>query len=220
MLEIGHEHVEEEVKTRILEATKKITGKRKADSKKAEDDDDEDLFGEPENLERLKDWESIDSSDEAKPKKANGGSRAASSKKAAKSKTKAEDKEAAKKANTVILGMARKGLRHLEPASKEAKKAVKCIHCPDDLKEEATALGQILKECKYAVNHHAKATADGKILNDLTMDVDGMKELATNVKSKADSVCAVAKTLSNMDDAALAKLQEAAKRTLEAKNVD
>eukprot|EP00438_Fugacium_kawagutii_P012824 Skav200477 [mRNA] locus=scaffold5182:225944:227719:+ [translate_table: standard] len=228
VLEIGYEHVEEEVRSRILEATKKMAkGKRKSEAIEGEDEE-EDLFGSEENQERLKDWESIDSSDEGKAKKGSTGSRAASSKAAGKAKAKAkarakcsqEEKDAARKANGSIVAAARRGVRLLETANKEAKKATKFIHCPDDLKEEASALAAILKECKQVVNNHAKSTAEGKILDELSMDCDAMKELAKSVKSKADSTCAMAKTLHSMDDAALEKLAEAAKRSREAKNVD
>lgn len=228
VLEIGYERVEEEVRSRILEATKKMAkGKRKSEAVEGGDEED-DLFGSEENQERLKDWESIESSDEGKPKKGSTRSAPANSKAAGKSKAKAkakskcspEDKEAARKANGSILSAARRGVRLLETANKEAKKATRFIHCPDDLKEEATALAAILKECKHVVNNHAKSTAEGKILDELSMDSDGMKELAKSVKTKADATCQMARTLHSMDDAALEKLAEAAKRSREAKNVD
>lgn len=127
---ISPSKIEEEVRTRILEAERRL-GKRK----KQEKDDGEEQADQEDDPVDMKEWMSICSSDEenaatkgsAAPKATAKGKAAgkAKAKTGRKAKVSAEDKEAAKKTNNKILGKVRRGLRNLEAIQKEAKKALK-----------------------------------------------------------------------------------------------
>ena len=212
ILEISHEKVTEEVRQRLLQAERKV-GKRKA-SQQMEDEDVVDLEVD------TKDWDSISSDDGA------GGSKSKPRKACApkaKSKTKKvpqEKKDEAKKANAVVLGNARKAIRLLDPVAKEAKKACKDVDCTDELKAETEGLLKVLKEATQITKKHSQATSEGKILEDISLTVQQVKELAAMVKGKASAVVDLAKILSNMGDGAVQKLAEAAARRANASDVE
>ena len=219
-MSISHSKIEEEVRTRFLEAERHL-GKRKKQKEDGEGDAVE------EDAVDMAEWMSICSSDEenaasgsrvTRPKAKAAGK--AKPKAGKKPKVSAEDKEAAKKANNEILGKARRGLRNLEAAQKEAKKALKSPHVTEDLQKESDALDNIVKECKAVVKNHSKMTADGKAMPALSLEADEMKELGKMVKQKAEGVLTLTKALSEMGDEALAKLAQAAQMRARAENID
>ena len=221
ILSISHSKIEEEVRTRFLEAERRL-GKRRKQEEDGEGDASE------ENAVDMKEWMSICSSDEEKAAPAGSSGPRAKAKAAGKAKAKAgkrpkvsaEDKEAAKKANNEILGKARRGLRNLEAAQKEAKKALKSPHVTEDLQKESDALDNIVKECKAVVKNHSKMTADGKTMPALSLEPDEMKELGKMVKQKAEGVLTLTKALNEMGDEALAKFAQAAQTRARAENID
>ena len=213
ILEISHEKVTEEVRQRLLQAERKV-GKRKV-SQQMEDEDVVDLEVD------TKDWDSISSGDGA------GGSKSKPRKACApkaKSKTKKvphkRKKDEAKKANAVVLGNARKAIRLLDPVAKEAKKACKDVNCTDELKAETEGLLKVLKEATQITKKHPQATSEGKILEDISLTVQQVKELAAMVKGKASAVVDLAKILYKMGDGAVQKLAEAAARRANASDVE
>ena len=214
ILEVKHSKIEEEVRTRLLEAERRI-GKRKATKKAAkEDESDEEID--------VKEWQSIDSSSDDEGRKHKGKSRGGTKAKAAskKSKVSKEEQAQAKKANNEILGAARKGLRLLEPVLKEAKKACKSANCTQDLKDESDAIASVVKECKNITQKHQQASKDGVTLKALSLEMPQIKELAKAVKAKAEATNNFASCLSALGDDGLIQLAEAAKRRSQASDVE
>ena len=214
ILEVKHSKIEEEVRTRLLEAERRI-GKRKATKKAAkEDESDEEID--------VKEWQSIDSSSDDEGRKHKGKSRGGAKAKAAskKSKVSKEEQAQAKKANNEILGAARKGLRLLEPVLKEAKKACKSANCTQDLKDESDAIASVVKECKNITQKHQQASKDGVTLKALSLEMPQIKELAKAVKAKAEATNNFASCLSALGDDGLIQLAEAAKRRSQASDVE
>ena len=192
-------------------------GKRKIQEVKNGQEGPEEEAAEEDDVVDLADWESVASSDEekSKPPKAKGKAKAKAkgqAKKTAKPKVDSEKKEEAKKRNNELLGHARKGLRLMEPALKEGKKAQKLLSCTEDLKKETEALGSIVQECKGIVKNHTKMTNQGKQLPEIPMEFEEMKELAKMVKQKAEAVLSFQKAVNGMGDEALKKIAEAASR--------
>ena len=214
ILEVKHSKIEEEVRTRLLEAERRI-GKRKATKKAAkEDESDEEID--------VKEWQSIDSSSDDEGRKHKGKSRGGAKAKAAskKSKVSKEEQAQAKKANNEILGAARKGLRLLEPVLKEAKKACKSANCTQDLKDESDAIASVVKECKNITQKHQQASKDGVTLKASSLEMPQIKELAKAVKAKAEATNNFASCLSALGDDGLIQLAEAAKRRSQASDVE
>ena len=214
ILEVKHSKIEEEVRTRLLEAERRI-GKRKATKKAAkEDESDEEID--------VKEWQSIDSSSDDEGRKHKGKSRGGAKAKAAskKSKVSKEEQAQAKKANNEILGAARKGLRLLEPVLKEAKKACKSANCTQDLKDESDAIASVVKECNNITQKHQQASKDGVTLKALSLEMPQIKELAKAVKAKAEATNNFASCLSALGDDGLIQLAEAAKRRSQASDVE
>ena len=219
ILEVSYSKIEEEVRSRLLEAERKV-GKRKM-SKKAVPEGETEEIEDPEQID-FKDWQSIDSSSEDGSRKQKGKPRGGAKAKATskKSKVSKEEQAAAKKANNEILGAARKGLRLLEPVLKEAKKACKSANCTDDLKQETDAVSNVVKECKFITQKHQQASKDGLALKDLSLKMDQIKELAKMVKGKAEATNNFASCLSALGDDGLQQLAEAAKRRSNASDVE
>ena len=214
ILEVKHSKIEEEVRTRLLEAERRI-GKRKATKKAAkEDESDEEID--------VKEWQSIDSSSDDEGRKHKGKSRGGAKAKAAskKSKVSKEEQAQAKKANNEILGAARKGLRLLEPVLKEAKKACKSANCTQDLKDESDAIASVVKECNNITQKHQQASKDGVTLKASSLEMPQIKELAKAVKAKAEATNNFASCLSALGDDGLIQLAEAAKRRSQASDVE
>lgn len=219
ILEVSYSKIEEEVRTRLLEAERKM-GKRKAAKKTAKGDETEEKE-DPEQID-FKDWQSIDSSSEDECRKQKGKPRGGAKAKATtkESKVSKEEQAEAKKANNEILGAARKGLRLLEPVLKEAKKACKSANCTDDLKQETDAVSNVVKECKFITQKHQQASKDGVPLKALSLEMDQIKELAKMVKGKAEATNKFASCLSALGDDGLQQLAEAAKRRSTASDVE
>lgn len=213
---VSHAHVEEEVRTRMLQATRSL-GKRKASKKKNEAEEEED----EENAEDLvKDWESI-SSDEGNKKAARGkGTRNKCPKSAPKPKVSAEAKASAKKANAAIVGEARKMLRVMEPVNKDAKKAAKTKYCSKELQEEAAALASLVKECNAAVTKNKEFTSMGKELSVISISLEGAKELAKTVKAKAEATNGLAKVMENIPNESLKNLADLRAKAEAAEDVE
>eukprot|EP00435_Cladocopium_sp_Y103_P012695 s2438_g3.t1 len=182
VLQIKHEKITEEIRQRILEAERKVGAKRKQSQQEAEEEDQVDLEVD------AKDWDSISSDDDG-PKgksRARGGGGATAKAKSKRNKVPQEKKDEARKANAVILGNARKAIRLLDPVAKEAKKAIKDVNCTEDLKQETEGLLKVLKEANQITKKHSQFTSDGKIMEDMTLTPQQVKELAAMVKSKAE----------------------------------
>ena len=64
------------------------------------------------------------------------------------------------------------------------------------------------------------ATSEGKTLEDISLTVQQVKELAAMFKGKASAVIDLAKILSNIGDGAVQKLAEAAARRASASDIE
>ncbi|CAK9089153.1 unnamed protein product [Durusdinium trenchii] len=219
ILQTGFTHLEEDVRSRVLQAERKIPSKR-AKSKTGDQEQENQENEDPDEIDEhdFKDWESISSSGSEKAdknKKRSGKGKAPKRKENHVSK---EAKAEARKENSKVLGLCRKAVRLLEPLVKDGKKASKSEYGSAHLKQEYDAASQILKSSQKLIIEGPQATANGKIL-EYQYDDSTIKELHKSLKQRVESTKQVEMFLTKMDDSALEKFAKAAQEHL-SKNVD
>ena len=195
----------------------KAPKKHKSSKKEGQEDEEEEPEAEEDDID-LGSWCSVDSSDEEERRMAVSSKGCAKVKAKTKSLTK-EEKEEIKKWNNPILGQSRKVIKLLEPVVKEAKKANRSAYGSASLKDETTAASTLLKQANNNVKKAADALKMGKKLTELTMELDGVKELCKNIKAKCVSINQVDLVLNGMDDQSLGKLHEVVARRSKAEDV-
>ena len=131
-----------------------------------------------------------------------------------------EEKDEIRKWNNPILGNSKKVIKLLDPVVKEAKKANRSAYGSASLKDESDAAAKLLKQANANVKKGADALKQGKKLEELTMELDGVKELCKSIKAKCASINQVDVVLNGMDDQSLGKLKDVVARRAAAQDAD
>ena len=185
VLSIDMEHISETVKTKIMEATKKVKVNKK-EAKKAkegeEEESDDDLASMADDC-----YEILDSDEERqkvvhvmeKNGKPKSSAKACSIDPAVKKETVKKNNEISrtvKKINTLI-----------SDALKKAQKAHKSLRCTDQLKQAFEGSKKIQRECTKVLNKLAESNKMGKTLS-FSHELETVKELKTQLPKSAKAV--------------------------------
>lgn len=223
MLQISYAHVQEECRSRVLKAERRIT-KRKNDKKAKKNTDgegEEEEACDDDSEVNLSDWESACSSKSAKRRRNDKGtSRGAPKKKTRAPKVSNELKAEARKGNAPELAKVRKTLKLLEPVVKECKGVLKSPHVTEDIKQELEAAAKMVKEANKFKKDATAASSAGKVMQPFVHNPDVAKDLAKAIRSKAEGIRQLESVIRNMGDEGLSKLAAHAKKIQEAPNMD
>ena len=222
VLSIDMEHISETVKTKMMEATKKVKINKK-EAKKAKEGEEEESHDDLASMADDCYYEILDS-DEERQKVVHVMEKNGKSKSSAKacSIDPAVKKETVKK-NNEISRTVKKVNTLISDALKKAQKAHKSLRCTDQLKQAFEGSKKIQRECTKFLNKLAESNKMGKTLS-FSHELETVKELKTQLTKSAKAVEQLDEIAQGMNEEemenAFALVRKSKKREATALNVD
>ena len=221
VLSIDMEHISETVKTKMMEATKKVKINKK-EAKKAkegeEEESDDDLASMAEGC-----YEILDSDEERQKVVHVVEKNGKTSKSSAKASIDPAVKKETVKKNNEISRTVKKINTLLSDALKKAQKAYKSLRCTDQLKQAFDGSKKIQRECTKFLNKLAESNKMGKTLS-FSHELETVKELKTQLTKSAKAVEQLDEIAQSMNEeemeSAFDLVRKSKKREATAQNVD
>lgn len=222
VLQISYAHVQEECRSRVLKAERRITKRKqgKKVKKQTDGEEEEEEACDDDSEINLSDWDSASSKSEKRRSTNKGTSKGAGRKKTRAPKASNEQKAEARKANAPEVAKVRKTLKVLEPVVKECKGVLKSAQVTEDIKQELAAAVRMIKDSNKYKKDATNASNGGKVMQPFVHNPDHAKDLAKAIRSKAEGIRQLESVIRNMGDEGLNKLAAHAKRIQEAPNMD